>query len=131
MKTRCELPDVYPVASMSYSIHHKAGAEPGHPTTLRVDYQITPDPPHHDRMQVSEFICLDHKGFARKKAEKWWRKRSNQPVPDSVERGFYLAKYGALRKVSSIGVLMENGFQRVVDAHIGSLPTEEEICKTL
>ena len=27
MKTRCELPDVYPVASMSYSIHHKAGSE--------------------------------------------------------------------------------------------------------
>jgi DNA repair protein RadD len=130
MKTSCELPDVYEVASMSYSIHHKAGADPDHPTTLRVEYQIVPDP-YLGRMQVSEFICLDHKGFARKKAEKWWRKRSSQPVPDSVERGFYLAKYGALRKVNSIGVLVEDGFQRVVDAKIGSLPSEEEICKTL
>ena len=43
---------------------------------------------------ISEFICLDHpKGsWARKKAEEWWMKRSEAPVPSGSWEAFRLLK---------------------------------------
>jgi len=43
-------------------IHEKEGGLP----SLRINY-ITSEP------VVSEWICLEHSGFARRRAEDWWR----------------------------------------------------------
>lgn len=44
------------------------------PDSLRVTYHI-------DSRRISQWICLDHDGFARRKAEQWWVKRFGPPVP--------------------------------------------------
>jgi DNA repair protein RadD len=32
-----------------------------------------------------EWVCLEHDGFARSKAEGWWKRRSAEPVPSTIE----------------------------------------------
>jgi len=32
----------------------------------------------------SEWICFEHPGYARQKAEAWWQLRSSMPVPNTV-----------------------------------------------
>ena len=131
--------ETYKVTRTTYAIHQKRGAKAGHPTTLRVDHHIerdwsktTPGKP-----VISEYVCLDHKGFARKKAAAWWKHHSAEPVPDddglvNVERGYWMAVYGALKKTIGITVAQDEGdFRTIVSDKLGSLPTEEEICDYL
>lgn len=71
----------YPVTRVSYARHQK----PGSPDSLRVEYWSGL------RIVAREWICLDHTGFARGKAERWWVQR-NPPhfgfVPGSVDQAF-------------------------------------------
>jgi DNA repair protein RadD len=63
------------VKDIYYNAHKKAGGK----TSLRVRYVITLN------NIVSEFVCLEHDGFARSKARKWWRDRSDMLPPATVE----------------------------------------------
>lgn len=55
----------YPVSRVEYSIHQKEGK----PDSLRVDYYAGL------RRVGSEWVCFEHQGFARAKAEQWWDRR--------------------------------------------------------
>lgn len=55
----------YTVTDVRYAIHKKEGS----PDSLRVDYWSGL------RKVASEWICFEHKGWARAKAEQWWKKR--------------------------------------------------------
>lgn len=69
----------YEVLNVTYHKHFKKGAPEGHPPTLWVKYDC-------GIVRASEFICLEHSGFARSKAEKWWKKRSGViAAPGSVD----------------------------------------------
>jgi DNA repair protein RadD len=35
--------------------------------------------------EFSEWVCLEHDGFARSKAEQWWNERSDAPVPGTID----------------------------------------------
>lgn len=50
--------------------HRKAGK----PDSLRVTYWQGPS-------SFTEWVCLDHDGFAGTKAQAWWRRRFGDPVP--------------------------------------------------
>src|SRR5690606_24044655 len=51
----------------------------------------------------SEWVCLEHQGYARQKAAEWWRKRApGCPVPLSVAEA--LAQTGRLGRPSDISV---------------------------
>lgn len=46
--------------------------------TMRVDYYC-------GLRRVSEYVCLEHQGYARGKAVSWWRQRTHLPVPHVVD----------------------------------------------
>ena len=48
-----------------YAVHEKRDAAPDAPRTLRVEYKIG------FNEYVSEWVCFEHDGFARQKAESW------------------------------------------------------------
>ena len=131
--------ETYKVIRTTYAIHRKNGAKFGHPTTLRVDHHIERDwsAASPSKPVISEYVCLDHKGFARKKAEAWWKKHTDAPVPNgyglvNVDRAYWLAVYGALKKTVQITVTQdERDFRTIVKEKIGDLPSEEEICDYL
>jgi len=110
--TRCEVMDI------SYSVHTKRDAAPDAPKTMRVDYRLGLS------HWQSEFICVEHDGFARQKAVAWWKRRSPDPVPDTAERAVELANAGALCTTEAITVRSVAGekFDRIVTHELGSQP---------
>ncbi|HOX08202.1 MAG TPA: DEAD/DEAH box helicase family protein [Planctomycetota bacterium] len=112
----------FPVEMVYYSVHTKRNAGPDTPPTMRVDYQLSLD------KYVSEWVCLEHTGFARYRAEKWWKRRSKVPVPDSVSEAVDLAERGALASTKAIQVRSVSGerYDRVVAYELGEVPDYRE-----
>lgn len=61
------------VQDFAVARHKKSGS----PDSLRVEYLI-------GGKAVSEWVCLEHSGFARQKAVGWWLAHASAPVPDTV-----------------------------------------------
>ena len=106
------------VKDVFYEPHTKRFAPPGAPRTMRVDYRIGLND------FVSEWICFEHGGYARQKAEGWWNTRSNEPVPDTVDKAVRLAEAGALAPTVSVTVQQkpDEKFERIVKYKIGPKP---------
>ena len=70
-------PQVEPfkVDKVSYSVHQK----PGRPPSLQVSYYC-------GLRLFREWVCLEHDGYARKKAREWWHARSAEDPPETVEQ---------------------------------------------
>jgi DNA repair protein RadD len=85
---------------------------------MRVEYQIGWRAVH------TEWICLEHQGYARAKAVAWWRERSNDPVPTNIEEAVYLAQNDSLAPTLTIKVRSVTGerFDRIVGYSLGEKP---------
>lgn len=109
---------VYAVKDVLYSVHVKRGADESAPRTMRVDYKVG------FYQFKSEWVCFEHSGYARWKAEMWWRARSHDPVPATAEEAVALANCGALAQTRSVTVRSVAGerFDRIVDYELGEKP---------
>jgi DNA repair protein RadD len=76
----------------------------------------------------SEWVCFEHTGWARKKAEAWWRRRSHALVPESAEEAVALAEAGALCPTKSITVRSIAGeeYSRITGYELGEKPPWRE-----
>lgn len=108
----------YEVRDISYGVHAKRNAPPDAPKTLRVDYRLGL---YHYQ---SEFICLEHDGYARQKAAAWWRRRSPDPVPDTAERAVEIADGGGLASTISVTIrnVVGEKYDRIVSYRLGPMP---------
>ena len=106
------------VTDVFYSVHSKRGAPADAPRTMRVDYRIA------FNEYVSEWVCFEHTGFPRQKAEQWWSRRTNEPVPDTAEAAVEMTDAGALAPTLAITVERKAGekFDRVVAYRLGDKP---------
>ncbi|MBL9030135.1 MAG: DEAD/DEAH box helicase family protein [Phycisphaerae bacterium] len=105
------------VSETTYHVHMKRG-DPSAPLTMRVEYRVG------FNRYFREWVCFDHTGYARTKAEAWWRARSVEPVPSSTEEAVELARAGALAPTLSITVEKKAGeqFERVTRHVLGERP---------
>lgn len=108
----------YEVHDIAYSVHTKRDAPPDAPKSMRVDYRLGLN------HWQSEFICVEHDGYARQKAVGWWRRRSPDPVPDTAERVVDAAAGGGLASAESITVrsIVGEKYDRIVAYKLGPLP---------
>lgn len=68
--------ETWDVVRESYRRHVKVGK----PDSLRVEYYCG------GRRWISEWVCFEHQGFARRKAEQWWKERGGLlPAPATVD----------------------------------------------
>lgn len=88
------------VDDVGYYLHQKKGSPP----SLRVDYFCGLD-------RYSEWVCLEHEGYARKKAEQWWRKRSGNDAPHEVI--YALCETHTLRRPAEIEVEPDGKYWRI------------------
>jgi DNA repair protein RadD len=89
-------PEAHEVSGVSYHRHMKKGTAweaknpqrvPEAPPTMRVEYKISMM--HFER----EWVCFEHTGYARQKAEAWWYEMGGQaPVPDTVDDAIVRAR---------------------------------------
>lgn len=105
------------VLETAYYVHFKHG-DPAARPTMRVEYRVGYSRWHR------EWICIEHEGYARRKAEHWWRARSHEEVPSTVEEAVELARAGALAEPSSIVIEKKPGddWERVVGYDLGEKP---------
>ncbi|MBN2446778.1 MAG: hypothetical protein JXO22_08630, partial [Phycisphaerae bacterium] len=108
----------YDVGSVYYSVHVKRDAPDEHPRSMRVEYRLG------FNQYASEWICLEHTGFARAKAEAWWRQRSNEPVPETAAEAVDLAEAGALARTLAVTVRRVTGekYDRIIRCTLGDKP---------
>lgn len=81
--------------------------------TLRVDYDVVP-PGGNMRDVISEWVCLEHDGFAGQKAAQWWAKRCAVPA-ESIEHAVELWEAGAVAVPRAITTKRDGRWQRVVE----------------
>ncbi|QEG02316.1 type I restriction enzyme EcoKI subunit R [Stieleria maiorica] len=108
----------YDVHDVVYRIHRKRDAEEDAPRCLRVDYMIGLD------HWQSEFICIEHSGFARRKAETWWRERCLDPCPENADEALELADAGLLAATEAITVRSIAGerYDRIIKYRLSEVP---------
>jgi DNA repair protein RadD len=108
----------FSVEDTLYSVHIKRGADEDAPRSLRVDYKIG------WYEYKSEWICFEHQGYARQKAEAWWRRRSRDPIPDTAQRAVEIIAGGGLAETNGITVRSVSGdpYERIVDYDLGPIP---------
>jgi DNA repair protein RadD len=110
--------EVFTVRNVLYSVHRKRGGDDDAPRSLRVDYGVGLN------RWVSEWVCVEHVGFARQKAVAWWAARSRDPVPATADDAVDLASAGSLAKPLEITVRTVSGerFERVIDYKLSPIP---------
>ncbi|GAB6166173.1 hypothetical protein JCM19992_21730 [Thermostilla marina] len=108
----------YEVLDIRYSVHTKRGAPSDAPRSMRVEYRIG------QFTWMSEWVCFEHGGYARWKAEKWWRRRSPDPVPETAERAVEIAEGGGVAWTEKIVVRSVVGekYDRIVGYTLGEMP---------
>jgi len=96
--------------------HFKAG---GGTSSLRIDYAC-------GMRVVSEWVCLDHTGFARKKAERWWINHvSPGAIPATVEDALERTEEIIANKPLRIQVSREGSYDRIKRVSWVEAPTKE------
>jgi DNA repair protein RadD len=111
------------VIEVAYYVHHKRN-DPLAKPTMRVEYRVG------FNRWAREWICLEHPegGFARRKAEQWWRERSNDAPPSSVEEAVEWANAGAVARTERITLEKKPGdeWERIVGYALGDKPPRLE-----
>ena len=112
----------HPVMGVRYYVHTKRGAGEDAPRTMRVEYQIGLS------AWKSEWVCFEHDGYARAKAETWWRERSREPVPETAAQAVDLCEAGAVAEPTAITVRSIPGekYDRIVACALGAIPPRLE-----
>lgn len=111
-------PETLKVMSVVYSVHRKKNAPEDHPKTLRVDYILALN------RSIAEWVCVEHKGYARQKAWKWWSDRSFAPMPESAAEAVELADAGCLAVPEAVTIqqVPGNRWPKLVSVSIGEKP---------
>lgn len=117
-----EAPERFRVDRVEYLLHHK----PGKPPSLRVDY-------HCGLRRFSEWICFEHGGFARAKAERWWARRrlpgahpdNPRALPADTAAALAEARAGALRAPVAILVSLSGKYPEITRHELAPQPRAE------
>ncbi len=103
--------------SMNYHVPKKEGKLP----TLRVNYTVqSEDGGNLSEKTISEWICIEHDGYARKKAEQWFAEHSIAECPLDIQDCVHLWKCGAMRMPFKILAIRDGHFWRVLDREFDS-----------
>ncbi|MGB1611590.1 MAG: hypothetical protein ACPHAR_04240 [Flavobacteriaceae bacterium] len=119
------LPRMLTVERVQYALHKKKGASEKDPRTLRVDYlcrKVTDGVADIGIEKHSEWICLEHKGWARQNAVRWWMKRCNVAAPEKIEDALDIANQGLLASATEIEIKRDGSYDKVVDVRLGLMP---------
>jgi DNA repair protein RadD len=111
----------HPVMGVTYHRHEKK-ADPSAPPTMRVEYQLN------YAWWQKEWVCFEHTGFPRRKAEGWWRDHGGgYPAPATVEEA--LSRTGELRKVVAIKTRTkgDSKFPEIIGFQVEREPGEDDV----
>lgn len=123
-------PEVLEVKSWALSRHDKKETH-----SLRVDY-------HCGITTISEWVCVNHQGFPKVKADNWWLQHCDEPLDevweclaglaeangiecDHVSACLVMYEKGLVRRPSTITVIKEGKYFRVIGREFAEVVEEE------
>jgi DNA repair protein RadD len=126
-------PETFAVTGWQLSRHFKKNNENA-PNTLRVTYFVGGDL----ESAVEEWVCLNHEGFAKGKALKWWAEHSDDNIDelaealdeDCVGAALHVWLKGYLRRPTEITAIRQGRWWRITGRVVGEVEgvqVEEEI----
>lgn len=122
-----EPPKAWRVERRQFSVHEKKGSPH---RTLRIDYFCVPaeagEAGNLAGETISEWVCVEHDGFARQKAEDWWRQHSATDCPTSAEEACEIALFGEFRKTEEITTTKDGRWFRIVNRKLSDPPDQAE-----
>ena len=107
-------PVYFPVSQVMYSRHAKAGKR----ASLKVTYQC-------GIKIFQEWICLEHDGYARNKARKWWGERSADPAPKTIADALAYIDSSGITKPEGIEVLKTGKYHEIKQYIFGEVQAQE------
>lgn len=112
------------VDRVEYRVHRKKGAAESHPKTLRVTYTLGIND------HVSEWVCVEHSGFAGDKARGWWRRRCRLPMPASAVEAAMYAQHGLLAEPVTVTLRKKSGetYPELAGHDLGEIPDGPAPC---
>jgi DNA repair protein RadD len=116
--------ETHEVIRVEYHPHTKKGADETAPRTLRVVYKTSMTD------SISEWICVEHSGWAGDRARQWWDRRCDYPMPADALDAAIVGRSGLLAEPKSIVVQTKHGekFPRIVKYDLGPVPTHPTPC---
>lgn len=118
-------PQTWNVVEVSWSRHvnKKTGKLP----TLRCTYQCEPAEGGSGNLRfrpVSEWLCVEHDGYARTKFCLWWKACSLAPVPTTINEALELFERGACATPYELTTIRDGKFDRITARLLDERPTE-------
>jgi DNA repair protein RadD len=92
---------VFTVSKAIYKKHHKAGSKP----SLQVTYFSSGG-------TFKEFVCLEHKGYARTMAINWWKSRHNTHAPLTIDQSLDIVSF--LKVPASIRIWVNKKYPEIM-----------------
>ena len=109
-----------PISHVEYSVHRKKDA-PDAPPSMRVTYYMA-------KTRVSDFICVEHSGYAHTKACDWWRRNTTMATVPNVDGAVAACNGGACKPFSAVVVRQDGEYLRVVrHVHDAPLPVASDV----
>lgn len=103
--------ELFRVHRVVYNEHRKEGRPP----SIRASYYC-------GLQMFDEWVCLEHEGFARKKARDWWRNRATDPQPpETIAEAFQ--RLGDLRTPTHIRVWVNKKHPEVMSYEYNTVTT--------
>ena len=106
------------VYGVRHEVHTKIGADEWASKSMKVSYCLTPIAKRSNLGMItgdwiSEWVCLEHDGYAYTKAVNWWRMHTNAPLPGSAGEAVKVADEGHLRNPVEICYKYEGKYPRI------------------
>ena len=112
-------PEYFTIVDAVCTRHEKPDKLP----SMRVTYNVEGrDMPY----GLSEWICIEHSGWARSQAERWWSLHSSLPCPETIDEAIDLAVRGWVAVPKSVTAKREGKFWKIVDREIEEIPVGVE-----
>lgn len=95
--------EYFKIDRVIYHRHTKIGMPP----SIKVSY-------YSGLNRYTEYVCLEHKGFAKSRAKQWWIQRHNSPAPETTEEA--LALTSQLKCPKKIRVRTDGNYPEILGA---------------
>jgi len=107
-------PEVWDVVSVNWVRHQKKN-DPDAPPTLRMIYECRPEGMTGNMVseQISEWVCIEHEGFAFRKAQLWWAERTDEEFPESVDIACQMLSQPIARHPAKMTTQVDGRWKRI------------------
>jgi DNA repair protein RadD len=104
------------VSRVDYKLHRKEGK----PDSMRVDY-------YGGLLRVaSEWVCFNHVGYARQKAENWWMRREKKSIPSGTQEAIDWANFYDIEEPVRIATRKNGKYTEVKEYEFNRIKRNQE-----